>query len=398
MPDEKKPSEKINDSTISTLKEEGIEIGDVGGHVEENEFTDIPTPAQPNIGETVVEVTADSIEEAVPDTSTTPTPAPEIQTPIKPKNTPPKSPEPPVIQVVDKKPEPQAVTKQPEPLAVNNPSIRQLRTFRMDAEEAVRSRKISTADIAIAEQKKREATPIEYVEHGGGKKRMVITLVFTLLLIFVALGGFFYWKGGVEPEATVRGSLPAPLIPSESAVPISAQIGNVLSSVAEKSKNVSASVGSIVYLPVVDVSSTTKQQSIQSVFSGTRAPLRLIRSLSDEYTFGVHIFDGTVPFIILKTSLFQNAFPGMLEWEKDMRNDLLSLIQTHHPNVKAVSTDNDRFRDGVIENIDIRILDDENNVPMLMYGFADRNTIVITFNEKSMRELLRKLLSVRVVQ
>jgi len=380
------PSEKMDQATIATLKDEGVEIEDSSRHVEENEFSpDAPDNSLENQGAKTLDEEAKKI---LAEMST----ANEVKKePIKPA----------VEQVPV--PKPAEPIRMPDNLtgqvsSPNDPSIHQLRTFRMDAEEAVRDRHVTTADIAIAEQKKRESTPIEYSDGESSKKPFLIV---TLLFIVILLGGagYFYIRMNSTPTTAVATGTIRSIIAHDKVITVpTTSDGTALADIATVAKGASGTVGSVIFLALPTVGTTTQQIPLASVFQKTQVPEKLIRSLTNEYMFGIHIFDGSAPFIVLKTSFFQNAYPGMLDWEKDMRNDLLPLIQIARPDISAVDTNTDLFKDRVISNKDVRELDDASGVPIILYAFADKDTIVITTNEKSLKELLDKLLAVRVIQ
>ena len=130
----------------------------------------------------------------------------------------------------------------------------------------------------------------------------------------------------------------------------------------------------------------------------TRAPDTLLRTLNDEMTFGVHIFDGNQPFIILKTRFYENAFSGMLAWEQFMNEDLAPLFG---PVVEFEASTSTPFRtipfkDRVIRNKETRILADNDGSILLLYSFVDQNTIVITTHEHTFSEIISRLTAIRI--
>jgi hypothetical protein len=113
---------------------------------------------------------------------------------------------------------------------------------------------------------------------------------------------------------------------------------------------------------------------------------------------GTYTYDTNGVFVILKNTFFQNAFSGMLEWENNMRNDLLPLIKASYPEETAVSTNGDRFEDLVVSNIDVRAIKNSTGKVILAYAFADTNTIIIATSTDTLKYLLDKLLVVKTVQ
>jgi hypothetical protein len=113
---------------------------------------------------------------------------------------------------------------------------------------------------------------------------------------------------------------------------------------------------------------------------------------------GTYTYDTNSPFIILKNTFFQNAFAGMLDWEKNMRNDLLPLITASYPDETAVDGNADRFEDIIVSNIDTRVLRNKSGKIILAYAFADTNTVIISTTEYGLSYLLGQLLEVRSIQ
>ena len=390
-PEKNRPDNAIDKETISNLKDEGVEVEMSSQRAEENEFSpELNTSQKPLSGidqklDTETKAILAEISEPIKKTILTP----------EPKTAQTTAPVAPAQSTIPEKKE----ASIPRPISsANDPSIHQLRTFKMDAEEAVRYNNVSASDIAIAEQKKREMTPIEY---SNGEKSMLplILSIALVLLLALGVGGYFYLRGQSVTTVSKQTSSIRSIIAYNKVVTVPFNSGDtVIAQVAESAKKISGNVGDVVFIAVPDTGTTTKQISSARAVAGTKAPEKLIRSLRDEYMFGVHIFDGPAPFVILKTSFFQNAFPGMLEWEKDMRNGLLPLIKIGRPSIEPISTNTDIFRDRVISNKDVRELTDSSGNTIVMYTFADKDTILVTTNEKSLRELLDKILVVRVIQ
>jgi len=142
-PDKNQTDAAIDKETISNLKDEGVEVEASSQRAEENEFSpEMNTPTNPLGG---VDQKLDSETKAI---------LAEISEPVK-KPIP--TPEPRTAQTIAQTqttiPQNKA-TPIPHPTpSANDPSIHQLRTFKMDAEEAVRYNNISASDIAIAEKK-----------------------------------------------------------------------------------------------------------------------------------------------------------------------------------------------------------------------------------------------------
>ena len=94
-------------------------------------------------------------------------------------------------------------------------------------------------------------------------------------------------------------------------------------------------------------------------------------------------------FLIIKLSSFENAFAGMLAWEKTLSQDIGPLFATSEllRNLPIDSV----FTDIVDKNKDIRILM-FNDQTVLLYSFFDNNKLIITDNIDTLRILVDRLI------
>ncbi len=435
--DKKNPSIADTDSTLKDLNDAGVEIS--ARVSEENEFSNTPgvqNEAVTTMADMVKPVEPVKIvEPAVPlVTPPAPTPiAPPAYIPsasIPPAPTPVVSPAPistapapsmsvkPAVSIPSYIPKPSAIQNEinaalgvsPSKSAMksdteykNDPSIKQLRTFKTDAEEAVRYQNVSKVNIAVAEHKKKEDAHLIEYETGPKHSSSSLVLVIILLLILGGAGaGGYYWffMRSASPTNNISKTFSAQtLIPYDGigTVTLSGE-NNPLAEISQNLSQTNTQIGQTYALIPLPTGTTTVRAALPSVFSETQMPDRLSRSLGSDYMFGSYIYNQNGPFIILKNTFFQNAFAGMLEWEKNMRNDLISIIRVNHPLEQPIIANSDIFSDMVVSNIDTRVLRDSENSPILVYAFADKDTIVIATNIDTLKYVLGRLLSVRVVQ
>ncbi|HEY0907759.1 MAG TPA: hypothetical protein VGE35_00210 [Candidatus Paceibacterota bacterium] len=294
-----------------------------------------------------------------------------------------------------------AAQSAPQPAAaLNDPSIKQIRTFKSDAEEAVRYQNVSAVDIALAEQKKRERTQIQYeapqTHHAG-------TFILVVIILMVVLGGgWYFWFSSSQVADT---GAPASNVSIRTIIPYAKASTIVMDPesdslvlIAAKLKQLNAGLGNTYALVPIASPAATSQADIASVFRDTAIPNRLLRSLDQNYMIGTYTYDTLSPFFIIKNTFFQNAFSGMLEWEKGMRRDLLPLTQIAHETETSVTAASSQFEDAIVSNIDARVLKDSSGKTVLIYAFADKNTIVVTTGESTLKYILERLLTVRTIQ
>jgi hypothetical protein len=173
---------------------------------------------------------------------------------------------------------------------------------------------------------------------------------------------------------------------------------NKIETIARAMGSTSMEPGGIYAFIPVPFGTTTSMAGIGDILDDTQAPDQLKRSLGARYMFGAYRDDIKLPFIILKNTYFQNAFAGTLQWEKSMREDLISITRVSNPNETAPLLNAGAFEDSVISNIDARVLKNSEGQVMLAYAFSDKDTIVITTRTEALKAILDKLLAVRVVQ
>jgi len=132
-----------------------------------------------------------------------------------------------------------------------------------------------------------------------------------------------------------------------------------------------------------------------------QTPDPLIRTLNEQFMLGVYRTETREPFLVLETSFFENAFPGMIAWEPFMNADLAPLFGQkleEEPLAIVSPTMPSPFVDLVINNKDARVLYDEFGNIVLLYAFVDRNTIIITTTEEAFLEIFKRMSSSRTVR
>ncbi len=137
---------------------------------------------------------------------------------------------------------------------------------------------------------------------------------------------------------------------------------------------------------------------------GFTAPDIVLRNIEPASTVGIVKSENTSsPFFILRVSSFERTFAGMLSWEKSLARDLSVLYPAYPVETPVVSTTTPatstpalpvfvpRFVDEVVANKDVRILKDEMGRSVLLYGYRDKQTLLIARNEAAFRVLLERL-------
>jgi hypothetical protein len=148
------------------------------------------------------------------------------------------------------------------------------------------------------------------------------------------------------------------------------------------------------------------------------APDLLLRNIAPESTVGVvHAGAETRAFFIMKVMSYERTFAGMLSWEGTLERALEMLYPQYplpEPGLPTIATTTrivngkkvtatttipaapvvviaPRFIDEVTSNHDVRALKDGQGRTILLYGYKDKETLIIARDEAAFGELLRRL-------
>jgi len=299
----------------------------------------------------------------------------------------------------------------------SRPNVSNLRTYEGDATEAIQKQKASLVSFAMAEKARRKDGPPQK-ESAGDSKNKKGGLILSASIILVA-GGLIALFGGFfqgEDSAFVRDIVaPGELIFSNDREEINTT-GLEKRVFLEKIQNIKESsrldLGSIlnIYPTVVEegvegpVKRSLSAKEFFDLFESS-AGASLTRTFESSFMFGFHAFNGTQPFILIPISSYDNAFAGMLRWEKTMEQDLEHFF-FEYPEEEIATTSAELlgtihpFSDEIIRNQDVRVLraNTKENESLLMYSFQDRKHLIITTNEYTLKEVLDRLSRIRFSQ
>ncbi len=154
-------------------------------------------------------------------------------------------------------------------------------------------------------------------------------------------------------------------------------------------------------------------------------PDNLLRALDDDYSFGLYSnkTQAFEPYILMKINSFDLAFAGMLEWENSMPNDLQEMFAKEKligpASTEAASSGTSsavtqirstttitkpeiyiqkRFVDQVIKNIDTRVYTDNSLNLTIVYGFINKEYLLISGGPESFIDIRNKLLSKNILR
>lgn len=337
------------------------------------------------------------VETPIPKPAPTPvpTPTPTPKTVIAPA-TPTPAPEP-VVKPSEKAEEPKPVKK-----------MSSIRTYANDIASLIKDG-VSMTDIVLSEQQKKFSnTPQGKIDNKKDERKrknkllIISAVIFIILSIVIIIGVFFIPKNG--DELSVEIEIPS-IILSNSTEEIHLKdldrIG-FIKTINRKIESAESTLGSIInfYITIPDEDSN-RIIGTQEFFNIIDADIRpsFSRSLESEFMLGAHSFDGNQGFLIFKVSSFDNAFSGILDWEKRMLEDLWPMFYEQKPNTFTTieNTENEAerfekgFQDIIIKNRDARVLETESGGTAIIYSFPDRNHLIITTEKSTLVEIFDRL-------
>ena len=312
-------------------------------------------------------------------------------------------------------PQPVADGQISRPPHVTETPQKALRTYESDVADVLAHKNISTASIAIAENKRQTgqetigSDDAETTQKSGLTKKIIFGVA-SLIVIILGLGGAYYLYS-LSPLA---------------ARPVTQQIVPVISSIVPADTHVSLNIDSLSTANIVNSikNETTKVQSPNSIkeivltqttngqkfkitagdalkYTGTHAPDTLARTLSDDWMLGIYADSNGNKnvFVVMTINYFQNAFAAMLQWENLMPDDLKKYFQQNIPVDATLSSTTPvsngvirgSFIDRIIKNKDVREFVTSDGQTLFLYSFIDNNKLIITSSESTLTEILTRL-------
>jgi hypothetical protein len=274
-----------------------------------------------------------------------------------------------------------------------------IKTFKADVAEAVKNENLTMVKAAIAESRKREKTNALDKESSPTSKKNLFLIGGSILLVVIGLAvfGFFYFSKK-PPQQTAGPTVIKPDIifaDSTKKVNLTTLDQKSIFTIIGNEESVQIPLGSIERLSfftgTLDNPTILGSQDFINKLQ-TRIPPTLLRAFDTDFFFGLFSFDVNQPVLIFTTQDYQDAYAGMLDWEKNMQADIGGLFAPSlDPNGKYT------FIDKVIENKDARVLVDASSTPIFFYTFVDNNTIVMTTSNSALQEVIARLTKPKLI-
>ncbi len=298
-----------------------------------------------------------------------------------------------------------ATTPLPPPPPPEQPStpspLKQIRTFEGDVAEAIRKQNESLISIQRKEEKRRDAIKTLAPNVGAGEHRSLKPLLMSLVTIVLIAGGGYasYFAWTTYSEKTALPVLDTPLnqfISTNLVTDVDAStLGRqALIDLVETTRLKDRKDSEMEQLELRRGTEPTSELLSTADFLtrlASHAPNPLVRSFDDLFMLSVLGANPAHTVLLIRLDSFENAFPGMLEWEERLVEDMMPLF-INRERLSEIPTISE-FKDKTIQNHDTRILRDSTGEIVLLYGFFDNNMLIITDTEESFRTVLNRLQS-----
>lgn len=268
---------------------------------------------------------------------------------------------------------------------VNN--IPRLRTFETDIANYVKKKGVSLVSLASDQAKFKG---LKFQEENGGGLPSKKTLILLITVVLVVLGSDFSFLFFNKTNKTMPAFvLEEPLLAPDENVEIIIDLNDPRKFLKDIKAAVESNTGEnkLVNILMMEKSTDGSKKSIgvRKFFEliGIRPPQELLDSFNDKRFMLSKIYLGDDwPVLIFQIDSYNYAFSGMLKWEKTIAGDLSGIF----PNVDASQIENS-FLDQIIENRDTRVLKNVNRGAIMTYSFINRQYLVITGGDKSLKEI-----------
>ena len=271
--------------------------------------------------------------------------------------------------------------------------LKQIRTFQGDVAEALGRQKESLVSIQRAEHLKSGPPKTSNASSQNANRRnlVLLSLGSAILLLLGITGAWYTYNEFIDKSVSPVVTGPANRfisVNTERSLDLANSSRetflNAISNIVESIP--AGEIGHII-LKEEGPEGVSYHLSIDKFLNvlDSRAPGALVRALDPLFMFGSF---GNSPFLIIKLTSFENAFAGMLNWEKNLATDFGPLF------IDAESLKNiplePVFTDVTDRNKDARVFSLEGK-PVILYSFFDNNMLIITDNVGTLRTLIDRL-------
>ncbi|MES2931492.1 MAG: hypothetical protein V4682_02210 [Patescibacteria group bacterium] len=322
--------------------------------------------------------------------------------------------------------EPIEAVEPARPLAPAGPDV--MHTYSSDFSNRIDTKSASAFSVLAAEQDSHTKTAAVLSEPKKSPVKAILAVGTGILLLALAGGGIFAtYQFVMTMRNTPIASLTVPSIVFADEYRELSGAGYELMSAFASAANGALVPGNVLVTYILTDTSGEDGTILRSPAGGAAfvralqvpAPDILLRNIAEESTTGVVNAGGkTTPFFALRVDSYERTYAGILTWEPLMHRDLALLyplypvesapaVEETVATTTATSTTatttittpafateapaRTRFEDAIVANHDVRILKDTTGRSLILYGYADKRTLLIVRDEASFEALLARL-------
>lgn len=282
-------------------------------------------------------------------------------------------------------------------------NIKTIHTYGSDMADVVRANEASVIKIALAEQKKKEQEML-YREVKGSNASKIIYVIAGLIVIALGIFGFVFLTNKKEANnvvQTVNKNIETIIsYDNKSFIDINnifsvSDLANVIAQ--EDTKDLKQGQIKSLFLTknLSGVNELTTTEDLVSLMKLT-ANSSFIRSLDDKYMLGLYkksdLEENLHMFLILKNKDYNQAYAGMLSWEKTLLDDMFIIFGIDVSGERSYLFERP-WRDIIIVNKDARILYDLEGNEILYYLFLDESTLLIANKIETIKEVNQRFIN-----
>lgn len=293
----------------------------------------------------------------------------------------------------------QLLKQQVEEVKEGTSGLKTIRTLKIDQDNLIKGQNLSLIGIAIKEEERRRQQQ-ENRSISSGTNRTLLVASIILMLLGGGIGLYVYNTYYTDqPVGILPGKSPLPesIVFSETtrAIDITGvSTEDLLDRIKNEVRNPpDLRLGAIenFVFNKKNEAGLAKPLSAYDFFKviASGAPENFLRSLEQEYMFGILSSAENAGFIIIKTESYDKGLAGLLEWERTtFTKDIYQVLTSLKPDAELLTKE---FEDLLIRNIDTRILKDKSENIRIVYGFLDgEKTIVIAGSRQAFIEAVNR--------
>ena len=304
-----------------------------------------------------------------------------------------------------------------------------IHTYTSDFADQIDSKKASTFSVLAAEKD----APVRRSVSTTKKNTPIIPIILAIILLLIGSGGVYFayvFMKKTAPIALI--SAPATLIPYDSKEQLMGTSDTFLSNLADIASR-PLPLNSVLYIYADSLGTTTQNAGGDTISQlNLNAPDILVRNIDPSCMVGAANTSGqTHAFFILRVTSYERTFAGMLQWEPSLQQSLSSVYPlypkaqpqpvqsimaatTTHitasttskitqqrtatstismPFISTIdsSAPQLQFIDEVVANRSVRALKDMSGRTIVLYGYADKATLILARDEEAFTFILNRL-------